>query len=53
MPNYLVTLSSERLLLITAPDEESAREKAEAKANKDGNNWSAMSAWATTTGESK
>jgi hypothetical protein len=51
MPEYLVALSSERLLRITAPDEESAREKAETKANRDGNHWSAQSAWLTKTGE--
>jgi hypothetical protein len=51
MTEYLVALSSERLLRITAPDEESAREKAETKANRDGNNWSAVSAWPTKTGD--
>jgi hypothetical protein len=51
MPEYLVALSSERLLRITAADETEAQEKAETKANKDGNSWSAMNAWLTKTGE--
>ena len=51
MPEYLVALSSERLLRITATDEIEAREKAETKANRDGNHWSAQNAWLTKTGE--
>lgn len=45
MPEYLVALSAERLIRITATDETEAREKAEAKANKDDNHWSAVNAW--------
>ena len=48
MPEYLVALSSERLLRIKAADETEAREKAETKANRDGNHWSANNAWLTT-----
>lgn len=48
MAQYLVALSAERLLYITATDEAEAREKAEAKANRDGNYWSANSAWLKT-----
>lgn len=51
MPEYLVALSAERLIRITATDETSAREKAEAKVNRDGNHWAAQNAWLTKTGE--
>jgi hypothetical protein len=51
MPEYLVALSAERLLRITATDETEAKEKAEAKANRDGNYWSTQNAWLTKTGE--
>ena len=45
MTEYLVALSAERLIRITATDETEARQKAEAKANRDGNYWSAQNAW--------
>jgi hypothetical protein len=45
MTEYLVALSAERLIRITATDETEAREKAETKANRDGNYWSAQNAW--------
>ncbi len=51
MPEYLVALSAERLIRIVATDETSAKEKAETKANKDNNYWSATNAWLTKTGE--
>jgi nitrous oxidase accessory protein NosD len=45
MPEYLVALSAERLIRVTATHLTEAREKAETKANKDGNYWSAVNAW--------
>jgi len=51
MPEYLVALSSERLLRITATNETEAKEKAEKKASRDNNHWSAVNAWLTKTGE--
>jgi hypothetical protein len=51
MPEYLVALSAERLIRVTATDETEAKEKAETKANRDGNYWSAQNAWPTKTGE--
>ena len=51
MPEYLVALSSERLIRIKATDETEAQEKAATKANRDGNHWSAVNAWLTKTGE--
>jgi hypothetical protein len=51
MPEYLVALSADRLLRIKATDETEAKEKAEKKANRDNNYWSAVSAWLTKTGE--
>ena len=51
MTEYLVSLSSERLIRIKATNETEAKEKAEKKANRDNNYWSAVNAWLTKTGE--
>jgi hypothetical protein len=45
MPKYEVHLSQERVIIVSATDEESAREKAEKKVNKKSNKWCANIAY--------
>ena len=45
MPKYEVHLSQERVIIVSATDEESAREKAEKKVNKKSNKWYANIAY--------